>query len=72
MDLRLMGMDHPFFITFYDIFKDEDEDDDNNESHKNKSKHARSYVRDAKAMTRTPADVKEYPTRTCLWWTCLD
>ncbi|WOH05276.1 hypothetical protein DCAR_0624691 [Daucus carota subsp. sativus] len=57
MDFRLMGIDHPLLNTFYHIL-----DDDHHESNnKNKSEQARSYVRDAKAMATTPADVKEYP-----------
>ncbi|XP_074341292.1 17.1 kDa class II heat shock protein-like [Apium graveolens] len=54
MDFRLMGIgiDHPLVNAFHHIL-----DDDN----KNKSEEARSYVRDAKAMATTAADVKEYP-----------
>ncbi|KAK1359747.1 17.3 kDa class II heat shock protein-like [Heracleum sosnowskyi] len=54
MDFRLMGIDHPLINTLYHIL-----DEDN--TSKNKSEQARSYVRDAKAMATTPADVKEYP-----------
>ncbi|WOH05277.1 hypothetical protein DCAR_0624692 [Daucus carota subsp. sativus] len=56
MDIRLMGIDHPLLNTFYHIL-----DDQHESSNKNKSEQARSYVRDAKAMATTPADVKEYP-----------
>ncbi|KAL1812470.1 hypothetical protein ACET3Z_022535 [Daucus carota] len=56
MDFRLMGIDHPLLSTFYHIL-----DDQHESSNKNKSEQARSYVRDAKAMATTPADVKEYP-----------
>ncbi|KAK1359741.1 17.3 kDa class II heat shock protein-like [Heracleum sosnowskyi] len=52
-----MGFNHPLLNTLYHIV-DEDNHDSNN---KNKSEQARSYVRDAKAMATTPADVKEYP-----------
>ncbi|KAK1388594.1 17.3 kDa class II heat shock protein-like [Heracleum sosnowskyi] len=54
MDFRLMGLDHPLLNTFHHIL-----DDDNHDI--NKSNHARTYVRDAKAMASTPVDVKEYP-----------
>ncbi|KAK1359746.1 putative class II heat shock protein [Heracleum sosnowskyi] len=57
MDFRLMGFNHPLLNTLYHIV-DEDNHDSNN---KNKSEQARSYVRDAKVMATTPADVKEYP-----------
>ncbi|KAK1358747.1 17.3 kDa class II heat shock protein-like [Heracleum sosnowskyi] len=55
MDLRVMGFD-PLLNTFYHIL-----DDDNHSANDNKSNHARTYVRDAKAMATTPADVKECP-----------
>ncbi|XP_074369135.1 17.9 kDa class II heat shock protein-like [Apium graveolens] len=55
MDLRVIGYD-PLLNTFYHIL-----DDDNHSANDNKSIHARTYVRDAKAMASSPADVKEYP-----------
>nr|CAA65020.1 small heat shock protein [Petroselinum crispum] len=57
MDFRLMGFNHPLLNTL-SPHCDEDNQDSSN---KNKSEQARSYVRDAKAMATTPADVKEYP-----------
>ncbi|XP_074347853.1 17.3 kDa class II heat shock protein-like [Apium graveolens] len=53
MDFRLMGIDNPLINALYHVL-----DEDNSKS---KSEQARSYVRDAKAMATTPADVKEYP-----------
>ncbi|KAK1358748.1 17.3 kDa class II heat shock protein-like [Heracleum sosnowskyi] len=55
MDLRVMGFD-PLLNTFYHIL-----DDETHSANDNKSNQARTYVRDAKAMATTPADVKEYP-----------
>ncbi|PWA88240.1 Alpha crystallin/Hsp20 domain-containing protein [Artemisia annua] len=54
MDI-LMGLDSPLLLNnnlHYHIL-----DDTTN----NKSKPTRAYVRDARAMSATPADVKEYP-----------
>jgi HSP20 family protein len=55
MDFRVVGLDSPLFSTLQHMM-DLAEDGD-------KSSHAPtiSYVRDAKAMAATPADVKEYP-----------
>ncbi|KAJ4708982.1 17.6 kDa class II heat shock protein-like [Melia azedarach] len=56
MDLRsLAGFDSPFFSILEDMldFPEEQEKSRNNPS--------RAYVRDAKAMAATPADVVEYP-----------
>ncbi|XP_062159176.1 17.9 kDa class II heat shock protein-like [Alnus glutinosa] len=55
MDFRVAGLDSPLFSTLQHMM-DLAEDGD-------KSSHAPtlSYVRDAKAMAATPADVKEYP-----------
>jgi HSP20 family protein len=49
-----MGLDYPLLQTLIDATEDSD---------KNPSTHAPTitYVRDAKAMASTPADVKEYP-----------
>ncbi|XVE53860.1 hypothetical protein DITRI_Ditri03aG0035500 [Diplodiscus trichospermus] len=56
MDLRNFGFDSPLFTTLEDMldFPEEHEKTRNNPS--------RAYVRDAKAMAATPADVIEYPT----------
>lgn len=56
MDLRsLAGLDSPFFSILEDVLElpEEQENTRNNPS--------RAYVRDAKAMAATPADVMEYP-----------
>ncbi|XP_027355868.1 17.9 kDa class II heat shock protein-like [Abrus precatorius] len=55
MDLRLMGLDAPLLQTLQHMMDMSDDTE--------KSSHAptRAYVRDAKAMAATPADVKEYP-----------
>ncbi|XP_062159347.1 17.9 kDa class II heat shock protein-like [Alnus glutinosa] len=55
MDFRVVGLDSPLFSALQHM-RDLAEDGD-------KSSHAPtiSYVRDAKAMAATPADVKEYP-----------
>uniref|UniRef100_A0A5B7A9Y2 Putative 17.class II heat shock protein-like n=1 Tax=Davidia involucrata TaxID=16924 RepID=A0A5B7A9Y2_DAVIN len=52
MDFRLMGFDAPIFHIL-DAAADEAE--------KSSNAPTRTYVRDAKAMAATPADVKEYP-----------
>ncbi|KAK3041721.1 hypothetical protein RJ639_000645 [Escallonia herrerae] len=53
MDIRLMGFDSPLFQALHHLV------DDNDKSTANAS--TQTYVRDAKAMAATPADVKEYP-----------
>lgn len=56
MDLRsLAGFNSPFFSILEDVLElpEEQENTRNNPS--------RAYVRDAKAMAATPADVVEYP-----------
>lgn len=55
MDVRLMGFDAPLFHTLQHVL-DSVEDSD-----KAANAPTRTYVRDAKAMAATPADVKEYP-----------
>ncbi|GKC02710.1 17.9 kDa class II heat shock protein-like protein [Tanacetum coccineum] len=59
MDI-LMGLDSPLFLhNLHHIL-----DETNTNSHSNKSANSeptRAYVRDARAMAATPADVKEYP-----------
>ncbi|KAM7507466.1 hypothetical protein LguiA_017919 [Lonicera macranthoides] len=57
MDFRVMGFDAPLINTLHHIIDtaaNEDSADKN-------SGPTRSYVRDAKAMAATPADVKELP-----------
>ncbi|CAL5204888.1 unnamed protein product [Lathyrus oleraceus] len=56
MDFRLMDLDSPLFNTLHHIM---DLTDDTTE--KNLNAPTRTYVRDAKAMAATPADVKEHP-----------
>ncbi|KAI5404009.1 hypothetical protein KIW84_051232 [Lathyrus oleraceus] len=55
MDFRLMGLDSPLFNTLHHIMDLTDDTTD-----KNLNAPTRTYVRDAKAMAATPADVKEY------------
>ncbi|XP_022936723.1 17.3 kDa class II heat shock protein-like [Cucurbita maxima] len=55
MDLRVMGLDSPLFSTLQHVMDFADDAD------KSFSAPTRTYVRDAKAMAATPADVKEYP-----------
>ncbi|GLT75959.1 hypothetical protein SLA2020_476480 [Shorea laevis] len=55
MDFRIMGLDAPLLQTIQHMM-DMTEDAD-----KSISGPSRTYVRDAKAMAATPADVKEYP-----------
>ncbi|CAA2997598.1 kda class ii heat shock [Olea europaea subsp. europaea] len=56
MDFRLMGFDTPLFHTLHHLV-DSAEDGEN----RSMSAPTRTYVRDAKAMAATPADIKEYP-----------
>ncbi|KAI4337169.1 hypothetical protein L6164_015616 [Bauhinia variegata] len=56
MDFRLMGLDSPFLHTLHHVM---DATDDN--ADKSFNAPTQTYVRDAKAMAATPADVKEYP-----------
>ncbi|KAI7740664.1 hypothetical protein M8C21_014629 [Ambrosia artemisiifolia] len=60
MEFSLMGFDTPFFRNLHHIL---DTTDDNNTTNNksNNSGPSRAYVRDARAMAATPADVKEYP-----------
>ncbi|KAG6409537.1 hypothetical protein SASPL_127577 [Salvia splendens] len=57
MDLRLMGLDAPLLHTLHQMLNEEDGSD----AAKSAGGPTRTYVRDAKAMAATPADVKEYP-----------
>ncbi|KAE8676009.1 18.8 kDa class II heat shock protein [Hibiscus syriacus] len=56
MDLRNLGFDSPLFTILEDIL------DIPEEQEKSRNNPSRAYVRDAKAMAATPADVMEYPT----------
>lgn len=51
-----MGIDTPLFHTLQHLMDTAGEDSD-----KSVNAQSRNYVRDAKAMAATPADVKEYP-----------
>ncbi|XP_070038662.1 17.3 kDa class II heat shock protein-like [Nicotiana tomentosiformis] len=55
MDFRLMGIDTPLLHTLQHFMDAAGEDSD-----KSINAPSRNYVRDAKAMAATPADVKEY------------
>ncbi|XP_027180426.1 17.3 kDa class II heat shock protein-like [Coffea eugenioides] len=55
MDVRLMGWDTPLFQTIQHMMDTADD------AEKTVNAPSRTYVRDAKAMASTPADVKEYP-----------
>ncbi|KAL6534038.1 hypothetical protein OROHE_013871 [Orobanche hederae] len=56
MDFRLMGFDAPLIHTLHNML-----DSDDSDANKSVSAPTRTYVRDARAMAATPADVKEYP-----------
>ncbi|KAJ7966392.1 17.3 kDa class II heat shock protein-like [Quillaja saponaria] len=56
MDMRIMDLDSPLFSTLKHMMDIGDEGTD-----KSINAPSRTYVRDAKAMAATPADVKEYP-----------
>ncbi|XP_059645220.1 17.9 kDa class II heat shock protein-like [Cornus florida] len=55
MEFRPVGFDAPIFHALQHILDATDEAD------KSSNTPTRTYVRDAKAMATTPADVKEYP-----------
>ncbi|KAJ8561263.1 hypothetical protein K7X08_027453 [Anisodus acutangulus] len=55
MDIRLMGLENPIFHTLHHMM-----DLAADESDKSNNVPSRNYVRDAKAMAATPADIKEY------------
>ncbi|TKY58029.1 17.9 kDa class II heat shock protein [Spatholobus suberectus] len=57
MDLRVMGLESPLFHTLHHM-RDLSDDAAGDKAY---NAPTRSYVRDAKAMAATPADVKEYP-----------
>ena len=58
MDFRIMGLDPPFLSTLHQMMDIAEEGSDHSKS---MNAPTRTYVRDAKAMAATPADVKEYP-----------
>ncbi|CAK8569871.1 unnamed protein product [Lathyrus sativus] len=58
MDLRLVGLEAPVLHALHQMMDLSEDNSSDNSSH---NAPARSYVRDAKAMAATPADVKEYP-----------
>ncbi|XP_048133319.1 17.1 kDa class II heat shock protein-like [Rhodamnia argentea] len=55
MDFRLAGFESPLFTTLHQLMDVPDE------AEKSFNAPTRTYVRDARAMASTPADVKEYP-----------
>ncbi|KAL6505696.1 hypothetical protein OROHE_023075 [Orobanche hederae] len=57
MDLRLLGFDAPLFHTLHNIL----DHDDSDASNKSDSTLTKTFVRDARAMASTPADVKDLP-----------
>ncbi|KAG6388053.1 hypothetical protein SASPL_153250 [Salvia splendens] len=57
MDFRLMGLDAPLLHTLHHMLNEEDGSDAAKSAAGGPT---RTYVRDAKAMAATPADVKEY------------
>ncbi|KAI3860290.1 hypothetical protein MKX03_030971 [Papaver bracteatum] len=58
MDFRVIGFNDPFFSGLQEMFDVSSPDHDVEKSVNTPSK---KYVRDAKAMAATPADIKEYP-----------
>ncbi|KAG5103473.1 hypothetical protein JHK84_048442 [Glycine max] len=58
MDFRVMGLESPLFHTLQHMMDMSEDGAGDNKTH---NAPTWSYVRDAKAMAATPADVKEYP-----------
>ncbi|KAI3970091.1 hypothetical protein MKX01_040897 [Papaver californicum] len=56
MDFRVIGSSNPIFSGLHDIF-----DVSDHEVGKSVNTPSKTYVRDAKAMAATPADIKECP-----------
>ncbi|RZC76822.1 hypothetical protein C5167_000953 [Papaver somniferum] len=56
MDFRVIGFNDPFFACLEDMF-----DLPDLEVEKSVNTPSKKYVRDAKAMAATPADIMEYP-----------
>ncbi|KAK4745560.1 hypothetical protein SAY87_011872 [Trapa incisa] len=63
MDIRMMGFDSPIFSALQHMMDIHQEDQSDGKSAAAAAANApsRAYVRDARAMASTPADVKEYP-----------
>lgn len=59
MDLRHLGVDGPLLSTLLDLVDEVEKPSSQQQQNNNPS---RAYIRDAKAMAATPADVKEYPS----------
>lgn len=57
MDLRVFDLESPILSSLRQLMELQD-----TEVEKSSNAPTRTYVRDAKAMAATPADVKEYPT----------
>ncbi|CAL0305231.1 unnamed protein product [Lupinus luteus] len=57
MDFRVLGWDNPFYNNLHNPVDLTDE----TASNKNLSVPTQTYMRDAKAMAATAADIKEYP-----------
>ena len=56
MDVRMFGLENPLISTLHHLMEVPEEVE------KAFNAPTRTYVRDAKAMASTPADVKEYPS----------
>jgi HSP20 family protein len=56
MDLRMLGVDSPLFAALSHLV------DSSDDHEKSTATPTRTYVRDARAMASTPADVKELPS----------
>ncbi|KAL1552321.1 17.3 kDa class II heat shock protein-like [Salvia divinorum] len=61
MDLRLMGLDAPLLHTLHHMLNDNDDGATDAAKTAGGGGPTRTYVRDARAMAATPADVKEHP-----------
>ncbi|XP_058086964.1 17.3 kDa class II heat shock protein-like [Magnolia sinica] len=56
MDVRMVGLENPFLSALHHMLLDQ-------QILQDEEGPTRTYVRDAKAMASTPADIKEYPTK---------
>ncbi|KAK4770065.1 hypothetical protein SAY87_030597 [Trapa incisa] len=61
MDIRMMGFDSPIFSALQHMMDLHPEDQSEKSTAGAANAPTRAYVRDARAMASTPADVKEYP-----------
>lgn len=61
MDIRLMGLDSPIFNALTHMLDSDDFPSTGVDKSGSANAPSNAYVRDARAMARTPADVKEYP-----------